>query len=217
MALDPRAHQHPDVSIEVDDVEELYARAVPSTPSSERPSGRVNLSAQAAADLYELLRERGIRCWVMGGWGVDALVGGQTRDHHDLDVLLLGEDLPALGAVFRDDGFEIRQVWEAENRWLDMDGSTWPTAFVAGTEAGVELDVHVIELRAGVVVPLRIVAWPFDAGSLDGRTPSQVGRLTACQRRLRWRCIVATNYGKPINATSPCRDNSDECGSPLIG
>jgi lincosamide nucleotidyltransferase A/C/D/E len=129
----------------------------------------MNLSAQAAAELYELLRERGIRCWVMGGWGVDALVGQQTRDHHDLDVLLLGEDLPALGEVFRDHGFETRQVWEAENRWLDMDGTTWPTAFVAGTEADVELDVHVIELRAGVVVPLCNVPWPFDAGSLDGR------------------------------------------------
>jgi lincosamide nucleotidyltransferase A/C/D/E len=94
--------------------------------------------------------------------------GLQTREHHDLDVLVLGEDLPALAEVFRDHGFDIQQVWEAENRWLDVDGITWPTAFAAATGAGAELDVHVIELRAGVVVPLCNVPWPFDAGALEG-------------------------------------------------
>ena len=104
-----------------------------------------------------------------GGWGVDALLGEQTREHHDLDVLVLGEDLPALGELFGDHGFGIKQVWEAENRWLELDGSTWPTAFVAGTEEDVELDVHVITFEAGLVVPLCNVPWPFDANSVQGR------------------------------------------------
>lgn len=129
----------------------------------------MNLSAQAAANLYELLRLRGIRLWVMGGWGVDALLGEQTREHHDLDVLVIGEDLPVLGELFGEHGFEIKQVWEAENRWLELDGSIWPTAFVAGTEKGVELDVHVVTLEAGRVVPLCNVAWPFEANALQGR------------------------------------------------
>jgi hypothetical protein len=85
---------------------------------------RVNLSAQAAADLHELLRVHGIRCWVMGGWGVDAPLGEQTREHHDLNVLVLAADLPTLGELIVDNGFAIKQVWEAENRWLDMDGRT---------------------------------------------------------------------------------------------
>jgi lincosamide nucleotidyltransferase A/C/D/E len=28
------------------------------------------------------------RVWAAGGWGVDALVGHQTRDHRDLDLAL---------------------------------------------------------------------------------------------------------------------------------
>jgi lincosamide nucleotidyltransferase A/C/D/E len=144
--------------------------------------GRVNLSAQAAADLYELLRLRGIRCWVMGGWGVDALLGEQTRQHHDLDVLVLAEDLSALGELFADDAFGIKQVWEAENRWPEMRGSTWPTAFVAATERGLELDVHVITFEAGLVVPLCNVAWPFDADSLQGRGVID-GRPVECVSR----------------------------------
>jgi lincosamide nucleotidyltransferase A/C/D/E len=129
----------------------------------------VNLSAQAAADLYEALRDRGVRCWVMGGWGVDALVGSQTREHHDLDVLVLGDDLTALAEVFDDEGFLIQHVWEEENRWLDVDGTRWPTAFVAANSQGVELDVHLIELRGSAVRPLCNVPWPLEADSLEGR------------------------------------------------
>lgn len=96
----------------------------------------MSVTARDAAGLYELLRGSGIRCWVMGGWGVDALLEEQTREHH--------------------------------NRPLDVAGKTWPTAFVAATEAGVELDVHVIKVDAGVAIPLCDVPWPFDDHSLDG-------------------------------------------------
>jgi lincosamide nucleotidyltransferase A/C/D/E len=34
------------------------------------------------------LTEAGCSVWVAGGWGVDALVGRQTRSHRDLDLAL---------------------------------------------------------------------------------------------------------------------------------
>lgn len=37
------------------------------------------ISALEAADLC---------CWVDGGWGIDALVGEQTRPHKDLDLVV---------------------------------------------------------------------------------------------------------------------------------
>ena len=46
------------------------------------------LSAQDALALYTMLVARGVASWVMGGWGVDALLGRATRPHHDLDVLV---------------------------------------------------------------------------------------------------------------------------------
>jgi lincosamide nucleotidyltransferase A/C/D/E len=105
----------------------------------------------------------------MGGWGVDALLGAQTREHHDLDVLVLGEDLSALAEVFDDEGLVVEHVWEAENRWLDVDGTRWPTAFVAANEQGAELDVHLIEVHGSDVVALCNVPWPLDGESLEGR------------------------------------------------
>lgn len=35
-----------------------------------------------------ILEEEGLRCWLAGGWGVDVLVGSQTRYHFDLDVVI---------------------------------------------------------------------------------------------------------------------------------
>jgi lincosamide nucleotidyltransferase A/C/D/E len=36
------------------------------------------------------------RVWIDGGWGVDALVEEQTRDHTDLDLAVNQDDLPAI-------------------------------------------------------------------------------------------------------------------------
>jgi lincosamide nucleotidyltransferase A/C/D/E len=43
--------------------------------------------------VVQALRDAGISCWLAGGWGVDALVGEQTRAHGDLDVVV-DRDLP---------------------------------------------------------------------------------------------------------------------------
>jgi lincosamide nucleotidyltransferase A/C/D/E len=34
------------------------------------------------------LREEGLKFWFAGGWGVDVLVGLQSRDHLDLDIVI---------------------------------------------------------------------------------------------------------------------------------
>jgi len=38
--------------------------------------------------VLDALDAANLRQWVAGGWGVDALVGWQTRDHRDLDLLV---------------------------------------------------------------------------------------------------------------------------------
>jgi lincosamide nucleotidyltransferase A/C/D/E len=106
----------------------------------------------------------------MGGWGVDALLGRQTRPHKDLDVLVLVDDLPDLDRVLGRHDFTRTLVWEEENRWLEIDGRRLPTAFVATDPAGRELDVHVVEITSrGHVVVLCDVPWRLDANALDGR------------------------------------------------
>jgi lincosamide nucleotidyltransferase A/C/D/E len=53
------------------------------------------------------LQGRGCRCWVAGGWGVDALAGRQTREHRDLDLAVDARDEPVVLAVLAARGYRI--------------------------------------------------------------------------------------------------------------
>ena len=47
-------------------------------------------------EVTELLRGMDTRWWIAGGWALDLHLGRQTRPHHDIDVLVLREDLPGV-------------------------------------------------------------------------------------------------------------------------
>ena len=99
------------------------------------------VSAAQAGALVESLQAAGIRCWVVGGWGIDALVGRQTRAHHDLDLLVHVDDLPVLEAWLRREAFTRHLVWE-ENAPVRRAGQRFDTAVVETHTDGRELDVH---------------------------------------------------------------------------
>ena len=43
-------------------------------------------------DLLEKIEQIGIDVWIDGGWGVDALLGRQTRPHNDIDIFVQKKD-----------------------------------------------------------------------------------------------------------------------------
>lgn len=141
------------------------------------------LSAHDAIALCGLLEQHSIRFWVMGGWGVDALLHCETRPHKDLDILAALGDLPMLWKALDEHGFTLQYVW-AENRWVEGETGLWPTAFVAADAHGRELDVHVIDLGSDdAIIQLYNNPWPFpDAitgqGSIAGATVTCVSRET---------------------------------------
>jgi len=143
------------------------------------------VSAQDAKALCKLLEQHNIRFWVMGGWGVDALIQRQTRLHKDLDILALLGDLPRLQSLFAEQGFTLKLIWE-ENRWIDVDGGPdrWPTAFVVADAQGRELDVHVIDIGPdGVIIQCYDNQWPLPnaptgQGSIAGVLVTCVSRET---------------------------------------
>ena len=55
--------------------------------------------------LLDLFDELGITVWIDGGWGVDALLGKQTRDHEDLDIIIGWEDTERLTDALLEKGF----------------------------------------------------------------------------------------------------------------
>ena len=49
---------------------------------------RKKMAATDVIKFYSDLEKSGITIWIDGGWGVDALLGKQTRLHADLDIAI---------------------------------------------------------------------------------------------------------------------------------
>jgi lincosamide nucleotidyltransferase A/C/D/E len=90
------------------------------------------VTALQVLDLLSALEGIDVPAWVDGGWGVDALLGRQTRHHDDLDLVVLSDDVPAVRGLLSSQGFE------AERDWL-------PTALAMRHVDGRAIDLHPIE------------------------------------------------------------------------
>jgi lincosamide nucleotidyltransferase A/C/D/E len=110
----------------------------------------------------------------MGGWGVDALLGRQTRTHHDLDLLVNASDLPSMATWLRGNGFRRAYEWE-ENVPVRLGDRTWDTAFVEEHRDGRELDLHAVHVaghavRLATTDPWRLPQRPLEGvGTINGR------------------------------------------------
>ena len=156
------------------------------------------LSSEDAVALYQALSDAGVRCWVVGGWGVDALLGRQSRPHKDLDVLVLRRELPQLDHVLSEHGFARTLLWPNENRWVTGDGVSYPTAFVMTDALGRELDIHVVDLGAdGVPKPLWRTSRRFEAQFLESHG-CIAGAPVACMSR-EGQLAMHTGYDLPAS------------------
>jgi lincosamide nucleotidyltransferase A/C/D/E len=141
-------------------------------PSSTPSGARTTLAdVLAVLDLAEAV---GARLWIDGGWGVDALLGRQTRVHGDLDVAVEVHHLDPLLASLHDCGYAV----------VGENGATGSN-FLTACPRGAVVDLHVIvldEQGKGVLGPPEAGnAYPADSltghGRLGGR---QVDCIAAC-------------------------------------
>lgn len=154
------------------------------------------LSADDARTLCQELSDAGVQCWVVGGWGVDALIGRQTRPHKDLDVLVLRQDVPQLHQVMAEHGFVRTLLWPNENLWIVSDGASCPTAYVMTDSLERELDVHVLDRGAdGEPLPLWSTSQRLRAEFLEGRGYI-AGTPVACMSR-EGQLVMHTGYDLP--------------------
>jgi len=68
------------------------------------------MNSQDVVELLQLLEGHGIEVVVDGGWGVDALLGEQTREHSDLDIAIQHRFVPELRRLLGERGFNEIQV-----------------------------------------------------------------------------------------------------------
>ena len=102
--------------------------------------------AEDAISIYQRLLDNSIQVWLSGGWGIDALLGEQTRPHKDLDVIMLLDDVVRMRGLLGGGGYDLKELW-SENRWaVDAQGVETATAFVLHDSEGRELDAHAMYL-----------------------------------------------------------------------
>lgn len=99
------------------------------------------------------LQNNDIPIWLVGGWGIDALLGRQTRDHKDLDILLQRDDLQKAKHVLENVGYSLKEIWSENCVILDLQGNQIDTAFVLRDTTGREIDLHAFHFVGELVVP----------------------------------------------------------------
>ena len=67
------------------------------------------VSTEDAVGIYKTLTDHGMQVWVNGGWGIDALLGRQTRPHKDLDVLMLLDDMLRMLRLLGEGGYGMKE------------------------------------------------------------------------------------------------------------
>lgn len=77
--------------------------------------------------MLDALDEAQVAWWLLGGWGVDALVGRQTREHRDLDLAVDRSDWDAalragagLGYAVETDWWPVRVELASPAGWIDL-------------------------------------------------------------------------------------------------
>ena len=86
------------------------------------------MDAPSVLSVVSSLQQAGVRVWLDGGWGVDALVGEQTRDHDDLDCVIALVDAPTAQDALAAIGFAVTLderptrfvVWDRFDRRVDF-------------------------------------------------------------------------------------------------
>ena len=109
--------------------------------------------------LFDRLEAAGIDVWLDGGWGVDALLCEQTREHDDLDLVAARSDVPLLIEVLGQERYEVAK-------------GELPMSIVLLDPAGRQVDVHPVEFDDAGDGIYRMDDgrdWPYPARGFAGR------------------------------------------------
>ena len=99
-----------------------------------------------------------VACWLDGGWGVDALVGRQTRAHEDLDLVIAVADIGTIIDALQRVGFAV-------------DEDLRPVSFTMRTTDGRKVDLHPVtwdERGGGVQAQPNNSSWTYPAEGFRG-------------------------------------------------
>lgn len=110
-------------------------------------------------EVLDALESAGVESWLDGGWGVDALLGEQTRTHQDIDLVVRVSDVATMRSALAGHGFTLVEGVPDSN-------------FVLRDSGDREVDVHPVrfdEEGNGIYRMEDGNDWIYPAGGFSGR------------------------------------------------
>lgn len=166
---------HPNISDEPRDVY-LFARTRPL---------RASMAAEDVLAVLAALAERQVPVWLAGGWGVDALLGEQTREHADLDLAIRAEQEPEVIDSLASLGYRVVLDYR-------------PARLAMADDDGHEVDLHPVGVDAagdGVQMGLHGEVFHYPREDFtQGRIASQTVACLSAERQ------ASFHTGYPLRA-----------------
>jgi lincosamide nucleotidyltransferase A/C/D/E len=116
------------------------------------------MDAESLLQVVQRLEEKDIDVWLDGGWGVDALLERQTREHEDLDLVAELRHSDPIIALLQGLGYKL------------VAGGP-PKSFVMVDSIGRQVDVHPVTFdeEGGGIYEMEAGAWVYPAAGFAGR------------------------------------------------
>ena len=126
------------------------------------------MTASSVLEVVDLLESDDIDVWLDGGWGVDALLGQETRSHDDLDLVIELTHSERVVELLHGNGYEL------------VDGAP-PRSFVLVDSVGRQVDVHPVtfDSAGGGVYAMETAEWVYPAEGFRG-SGTVAGRRVRC-------------------------------------
>jgi len=160
-----------------------------------------------AADVVEILGWLGaasVDVWLDGGWGVDALVGEQTREHKDLDLIVRDAYVLRVRRALTIHGF------------IQVGGV--PQHFVLADERGREVEVHPVRFDDQGIGHLLSEGEPFGhSAEAFAATGGVSGYRVACLSAEAKMSNHPWGYEQGDTDVQDMRLLHDRLGTPLMG
>ena len=118
------------------------------------------MRAEDVVELVEAWDGAGIDVWLDGGWGVDALLTEQTREHDDLDIVVSVDHLPGLLVLLAKRGFVTIKPWPDS-----------PEGIVVADATDRRVDIHPLRFETDGNAVQRIEGgeWTYPSEGFTGR------------------------------------------------
>jgi len=117
----------------------------------EFDNGYNMMNEDDVVDLLKKAKQIGVDVWIDGGWGVDALVGQQTRLHNDIDIFIQKQDTTAFTEMLKSNGYS-----ETKMDYTTADHTAWCDDY------NHTIDLHLFEFAEAGTLRFENETYPSD-------------------------------------------------------